>query len=215
MHDAVPAIQQDPALSESQQTERIHNLFAGARQRALSREPDHTRHPTRRFSGKGVSKCCENYARNCWLKTACCDKYYPCRRCFDEDEDHEIDRHAAELVASIACGDQDKPVADNCRSCGVVFQTRRRTSGTWCQVGRYFCGACKFFDDSKGKEVYHSHRCGICRVGMGLGVDQHHCNGCGNCFPIDTRDLHPCRERSLDAKCPICTHYPSQCCQDY
>lgn len=194
LHEAVRAVQQDPALSESQQAERIHLLFAEARQRALSRDADLSRHPTGRFPGKGASKGCEHYSRNCWLKAACCAKYYPCRRCHDRDEDHEIDRHATELVACVACGDEDQPVSNKCRSCSVVF-------------AKYYCGACKFFDDSEGKEVYHCHGCGICRVGKGLGIDQHHCDGCGNCVPIDTRHSHPCRERSLDANCPICTHY--------
>lgn len=92
------------------------------------------------------------------------------------------------------CGEEDQPVASNCRQCGVLF-------------ARYFCAECKFYDDAEGKDAYHCEGCGICRVGKGLGIDNHHCDGCGSCVPIDAKDSHPCRDRSLDANCPICTHY--------
>lgn len=146
------------------------------------------------FPGKGASKGCEHYSRNCWIKAACCDRYYACRRCHDECETHEIDRHATKFVACVNCGEKDQPVSEHCVTCGIKF-------------AEYFCNICKFYDDRPGRCAYHCDKCGICRVGKGIGIDNYHCDLCGNCVPIEWKDNHPCRERSLDSNCPICTHH--------
>ena len=35
---------------------------------------------------------CKHYKRSCLLKCPDCDKFYPCRVCHDEHEDHKMDR---------------------------------------------------------------------------------------------------------------------------
>ncbi|PXF47547.1 Zinc finger protein BRUTUS-like [Gracilariopsis chorda] len=147
------------------------------------------------FPGAGAPSGCKHYKRNCWILADCCQRYYPCRRCHDEqDHSHSIDRYATKFVACVKCGDEGQAVASHCRSCGVQF-------------ARYFCAKCNFYDDTPGRDAYHCDGCGMCRVGKGLGIDNHHCHGCGNCIPIAVKDNHPCRERSLHANCPICTEY--------
>lgn len=193
LRDAIRAVQADEN-DDSSRALRIHQLFMERRENAIKSIADKQPTQDATFPGKGAESGCEHYARNCWIQAKCCGNYYPCRRCHDEKEDHEIDRHATEQVACIKCGEADQPVAKNCRKCDVEF-------------ARYFCKKCKFYDDTEGKEAYHCDGCGICRVGKGLGIDNHHCNGCSSCVPIDAKESHPCRERSLDANCPICAHY--------
>lgn len=195
LHKAIRTVQQQNISEEEKQT-RIHKLFAEHRRRATAKPaaPQEGDLEDGRFPGKGAPAGCEHYERNCWIRAKCCGKYYPCRRCHDENEDHEIDRHATEEVGCVVCGEEGQPVAKNCRKCGVEF-------------ARYFCAICKFYDGKEGKEAYHCDKCGICRVGKGLGIDNHHCDGCGTCVPLEARDSHPCRDRSLDANCPICHHY--------
>lgn len=190
LQEAVRAVQRGEG-SDSDKSARIQALFARASEAVTAAAAEVG---TGVFPGKGASRGCEHYQRSCWIKAKCCGKYYVCRRCHDEHENHEIDRHATELVACVACGDQDQPVASHCRTCNEEF-------------AHYFCGVCKFYDDTPGKDAYHCDACGICRVGKGLGVDNHHCNGCNSCVPIAVKGSHPCRERSLDANCPICNHY--------
>jgi hypothetical protein len=145
------------------------------------------------FPGVGAPKC-KHYERKCWILAACCKRYYPCRRCHDEAEDHCIDRHATEFVGCTACGAADQAMAKICGSCGIEFAS-------------YFCGICRFFDDGKGKEIYHCGKCGICRVGKGVGIDNHHCDRCNSCVPLEVAKSHPCIERSLECNCPICSEY--------
>lgn len=146
------------------------------------------------FPGKGARNGCEHYQRFCWIKAPCCEKYFPCRRCHDSHQSHEIDRYAVVSVACVRCGLADQPVAKHCRQCKQPF-------------ANYFCATCNFFDDSPGRNAYHCPHCRMCRVGKGLDIDQYHCHQCNNCVPIQVRDSHPCRERSLEANCPICAHY--------
>lgn len=172
---------------------RIHALFAERRARVstVSKKP---MCKVGMFPGEGAARGCSHYQRNCWIKAACCGKYYPCRRCHDEHEDHEIDRHATQIIACVVCGDDTQPVAECCRTCGIRF-------------ARYFCKPCRFFDDSPDKSAYHCEYCGICRVGKGLGKDNIHCSACNMCVPIEAKHSHPCRERNLDSNCPICGQY--------
>lgn len=141
------------------------------------------------FPGAGARAGCEHYARKCWIRAACCGRYYPCRRCHDAAESHTIDRHATAVVACVTCGDADQPVSSSCRTCGVRF-------------ARYFCEPCRLWDDAPEERAYHCDGCGICRVGR--AEDNHHCTRCATCVPRAAADKHPCRERSLDADCPVC-----------
>lgn len=149
-----------------------------------------------RFPGKEADNCI-HYQRGCWIKANCCNRYYPCRRCHDAAEDHEIDRHATKFVGCKGCGAEDQPVGPNCNSCHMRF-------------ARYFCSICLFFDDEEGSEVYHCEKCGICRVGKGLGIDNVHCERCDVCVPMAVANSHPCRELALDCACPICNERMAQ-----
>jgi hypothetical protein len=146
-----------------------------------------------KFPGKGAPSC-KHYERKCWLKAVCCGKYYPCRRCHDEAEDHAIDRHATERIGCTSCGAEEQPIGRNCAACGAEFAS-------------YFCAICRFYDDGNGKEIYHCDKCGMCRVGKGVGIDNHHCTRCNSCVPIEVATPHPCIERSLEGDCPICSEY--------
>jgi uncharacterized CHY-type Zn-finger protein len=137
------------------------------------------------------AKPCHHYGRKCWLRAKCCGKYYPCRRCHDELEGHEINRHLTEVVGCSMCGAEDQPAEGGCANCGKHF-------------AKYFCKVCRFYDDDESKPVYHCDACGICRMGKGLGVDNHHCHRCKSCVPIEVAKTHPCMDSSVQSDCPVC-----------
>lgn len=189
---AVRTIQKGAGTQE-EKSAAIHELFAAQRARVTA-TADRSRAAAKTgvFPGAGASRGCEHYSRNCWIKAACCDRYYPCRRCHDAAENHAIDRTATKFVACVVCGDKDQPVAESCRTCGVRF-------------ARYFCKTCRFYDDSPENEVYHCDDCGMCK--RGKREDFRHCHKCNTCIPTAVFDNHPCRERNLDSNCPICGDY--------
>jgi uncharacterized CHY-type Zn-finger protein len=104
---------------------------------------------------------CQHYRRNVKLQCFTCKKWYTCRFCHDEVEDHNLERGKTENMLCMLCG-TPQPAAQSCRECGI-------------RAASYFCGICKLWDNDSAKSIYHCNDCGICRIGKGLGKDFFHC----------------------------------------
>ncbi|XP_026842934.1 RING finger and CHY zinc finger domain-containing protein 1 [Drosophila persimilis] len=131
---------------------------------------------------------CAHYKRRAMFVTPCCNKFYKCRFCHDENETHHFDRKTlTELICS-ECNTR-QTVQEQCENCGVRF-------------GKYTCLICNLFDDAD-KQQYHCHGCGICRIG---GADNFfHCEVCNMCLPIQLKiDGHRCVENISRSHCPVC-----------
>nr|ABJ17029.1 IP13327p [Drosophila melanogaster] len=131
---------------------------------------------------------CAHYKRRAMFVTPCCNKFYKCRFCHDENETHHFDRKTlTELICS-ECNTR-QTVREQCLNCGVRF-------------GKYTCLICNLFDDAD-KQQYHCHGCGICRIG---GAENFfHCEVCNMCLPIQLKiDGHRCVENISRSHCPVC-----------
>lgn len=104
---------------------------------------------------------CKHYKRNVKLQCSTCDRWYTCRLCHDEVEDHILIRHDTKNMLCMICGCAQR-AGEFCVECG------ERTA--W-----YYCGVCKLWDNDPNKSIYHCNDCGICRKGRGLGKDFFHC----------------------------------------
>ncbi|CAH3189606.1 unnamed protein product, partial [Porites evermanni] len=92
----------------------------------------------------------------------CCVKYYSCRLCHNDKEDHELDRKTVQEIKCLQCG----------------------SSQTF---GRYFCMICRLYDDQE-KGQFHCNGCGICRFG---GEENFfHCSRCDMCLGIQLKNSH-------------------------
>ncbi|KAL8695538.1 MAG: hypothetical protein Q9224_003377 [Gallowayella concinna] len=136
---------------------------------------------------------CSHYKRNIKLQCSTCSRWYTCRFCHDEVENHSLNRRETKNMLCMFCG-CPQAAAGECAQCGE-------------RSARYYCSVCKLWDDDPGKRIYHCHDCGICRIGEGLGKDFFHCKTCCACLSIRTWDNHRCIERSTDCDCPICGEY--------
>ncbi len=116
------------------------------------------------FDDEPPSLGCPHYKRNIKLQCSACDRWYTCRFCHDEVEDHALNRRETKNMLCMLCGCA-QPAAEACRECGEPG-------------ARYYCDVCKLWDDDSGKSIYHCDDCGICRVGQGLGKDFYHCKVC-------------------------------------
>lgn len=110
---------------------------------------------------EGALLGCQHYQRNVKLQCHTCKKWYTCRFCHDEVEDHHLIRRDTENMLCMLCG-HAQPAAQNCRQCGE-------------QTAQYYCDICKLWDNDGKKSIYHCSDCGICRIGQGLGKDFFHC----------------------------------------
>ncbi|XVE98500.1 hypothetical protein REPUB_Repub03eG0111900 [Reevesia pubescens] len=143
---------------------------------------------------------CSHYRRRCWLRSPCCVEIFDCRHCHNEAKNnlnvdpklrHDIPRHQVSQVICSLCGTEQE-VQQVCINCGVC-------------VGKYFCEACKLFDDDTSKRQYHCDGCGICRIG---GWENFfHCYKCGCCHSILLKNSHPCVEGAMHHDCPVCFEF--------
>ncbi|XP_001375494.1 RING finger and CHY zinc finger domain-containing protein 1 [Monodelphis domestica] len=132
------------------------------------------------------SRGCEHYDRGCLLKAPCCDKFYICRLCHDNNEDHPLDRFKVKEVQCTKCG-KIQNAQQICEECSTVF-------------GEYYCNICHLFD--KDKKQYHCEKCGICRIGP--KEDFFHCLKCNLCLSLSLQGHHKCIENVSRQNCPIC-----------
>ncbi|GAB4840321.1 hypothetical protein Ancab_021088 [Ancistrocladus abbreviatus] len=136
---------------------------------------------------------CEHYKRNCKLRAACCGKLFTCRFCHDKVSDHTMDRKATSEMMCMSCL-TTQPVGPVCMT----------LSCRGLSMAKYYCSICKFFDDER--TIYHCPFCNLCRLGKGLGSDFYHCMTCNCCMSVKLVD-HSCREKGLEANCPICCDF--------
>ncbi|KAI1748547.1 hypothetical protein F4782DRAFT_357034 [Xylaria castorea] len=136
---------------------------------------------------------CEHYRRNVKLQCSTCDRWYTCRFCHDNAEDHILIRKETRNMLCMFCGTAQR-ASQTCASCEAP-------------TARYYCDICKLWNDDPDKPCYHCSDCGICRIGHGIGKDFYHCKKCCACIAISTRSDHKCIERAIDCDCPICGDY--------
>ncbi|CAK7220885.1 hypothetical protein SEUCBS140593_004386 [Sporothrix eucalyptigena] len=156
---------------------------------------------TANASGDGIARDeeghklygCEHYRRNVKLQCFTCERWYTCRLCHNDAEEHMLPRRNTKNMLCMLCGHAQR-AGDVCTKCGE-------------SAARYYCNICKLWNDDPDKSIYHCNDCGICRVGEGLGKDFFHCKKCGSCIAINQEESHRCREGAMDCDCPICGEY--------
>ena len=150
---------------------------------------DEVAQPTERTPELG----CIHYKRNIKLQCHECGKWYTCRLCHDEAEDHILPRKQTKHMLCMFCN-SPQVASQMCKMCGQI-------------AASYYCSTCKLWSDDPSKSIYHCDDCGICRLGKGLGKDFFHCKTCAACMSINAQATHKCIEKSTQCDCPICGEY--------
>ncbi|KAH8298326.1 hypothetical protein KR018_005025 [Drosophila ironensis] len=174
------------AAKQQQQHEQFSRIAGNATPSTATATPTTT--TTTTTTPESLRFGCAHYKRRAMFVTPCCNKFYKCRFCHDENETHHFDRKTlTELICS-ECNTR-QTVREQCENCGVRF-------------GKYTCLICNLFDDAD-KQQYHCHGCGICRIG---GAENFfHCEVCNMCLPIQLKiDGHRCVENISRSHCPVC-----------
>lgn len=138
---------------------------------------------------------CSHYQRNCKLECPTCLKWYPCRFCHDQEVlDHKLQRNAVKHILCMKCNAPQVPDTAYCVNCEE-------------ELANYFCNKCVLYDNDPSKDIYHCDKCGICRLGLGIGKDYFHCDECNICLSIDLKEHHKCVTNTTHCNCPICNEY--------
>eukprot|EP01126_Amoeba_proteus_P061231 TRINITY_DN819_c0_g3_i1.p1 TRINITY_DN819_c0_g3~~TRINITY_DN819_c0_g3_i1.p1 ORF type:complete len:410 (-),score=49.72 TRINITY_DN819_c0_g3_i1:40-1269(-) len=145
-------------------------------------------------SKKNTSSGCSHYQRFCQIRARCCDRFFPCRLCHDSVQDHQINRFETDTMI--------------CMKCLCVQGVGKYCSSCKAEMSNYYCSRCKLWAVlSEDSRIYHCEKCGICRQGKGLGVDNWHCDTCGICLSLSVKETHVCQIRDgLKVTCPLCEH---------
>ncbi|KAE8452780.1 hypothetical protein EG329_013052 [Mollisiaceae sp. DMI_Dod_QoI] len=148
---------------------------------------------------------CQHYKRNVKLQCSSCDRWYTCRLCHDEVEDHVLNRKETKNMLCMICGCAQR-AGEFCVGCG------ERTA--W-----YYCGTCR----GLGKDFFHCKICGTC---ISIAVEKSHkciervaesdCPICGEYMHTSTAPvvfmpcMHGIHKKCYDEhmktayRCPIC-----------
>ncbi|CAB3993396.1 RING finger and CHY zinc finger domain-containing 1-like [Paramuricea clavata] len=141
---------------------------------------------------------CSHYKRHCYVKFECCDTFWPCHRCHNNQS---------------TCGHKRLKSRDTkmvkCAHCNKVQQFGQFCCDCGAQFSEYYCGLCKHLT-GKDDHPYHCERCGICRI---HGDRSFHCDVCGVCLDVQLRGNHKCREGSAHDECCICLEDAFTGCQ--
>ena len=92
---------------------------------------------------------CKHYKRECLIYSLCCQKWYPCRLCHDENENHTLDRFKISKI--------------KCKDCNTIQKSSNKCINCNKKFAEYYCDICHLWDCSK--EIYHCNDCGFCRIG--------------------------------------------------
>ena len=136
---------------------------------------------------------CRHYKRNVKMQCSTCRRWYTCRLCHDDAEDHPLPRAETKNMLCMLCN-TPQAASQTCKMCGN-------------QAACYYCAMCKLWNNDPERAIYHCDDCGICRLGQGLGKDFFHCKTCVVCMSIAAESTHRCIEQSTKCDCPICGEY--------
>ncbi|CAB4015870.1 RING finger and CHY zinc finger domain-containing 1-like, partial [Paramuricea clavata] len=141
---------------------------------------------------------CSHYKRRCYVKFECCNKFWPCHRCHNNQS---------------TCGRRTLKARDTkqlkCAACGLEQPFAHYCSKRNAKFARYFCGLCKHLTGTDDNP-YHCEKCGICRI---HGDRSFHCDVCGVCLDVQLHGNHKCRAGSAHDECCICLEDAFTGCQ--
>ncbi|XP_028402767.1 uncharacterized protein LOC114525578 isoform X2 [Dendronephthya gigantea] len=132
---------------------------------------------------------CFHFQRKCYVKFECCDDFWPCHRCHNNQS---------------LCGNKSRKSREismvKCAKCRKVQQVSQSCSHCDAKFADYYCVTCKHLT---GKEsgTYHCDKCGVCRIHKDRSF---HCDICDVCFE-EQRESHVCPEESGHEKCCVCS----------
>ncbi|CAD8172407.1 unnamed protein product [Paramecium octaurelia] len=143
---------------------------------------------------------CKHYQRNCDKKAPCCQIYYPCRLCHDQNykgpksegcKVETMDRYNVKEIRCRKCLTEQAP-SNQCTNCGIQF-------------ARYYCEICILYQDDQKKNQFHCEKCNMCRLGK--KEEYFHCEICDVCLSLSIKSTHFCTQKAFEQNCAVCQDY--------
>ena len=131
-----------------------------------------------------IIKKCLHYKNNIQIYAYCCNQYYDCHMCHNENTNHNIATYKLNKIKCINCNSENN-LSNECYNCKITFSEK-------------FCNICNIWTNEK---KYHCVYCNICVYGYKDKL--YHCHKCNRCMHINYKLSHKCKEQKEEI-CPIC-----------
>lgn len=139
-----------------------------------------------------MTEGCSHYQRSIMIRAECCQKWFSCHVCHNEQSNHEIDKKLVSMIKCNKC-DLEQLLSEKCNNKNCSASEK---------FAFYCCMACKIYNNDSKKEIYHCDECGICRKGNRSAY--FHCKTCNMCISIALLNNHKCLPNKFDKDCPVC-----------
>jgi len=140
-------------------------------------------------SPKKIIKKCTHYSNNLLVYADCCNEYFECHLCHNEERGHILNRPKINKIKCTNCSTINK-IGTHCTNCKIEFAKNH------CRLCKLWC--------SKLNEMYHCYKCRKCKVGD--KSKYFHCDECNLCYSHNCKDSHICKivnNNKMD-DCSIC-----------
>ena len=131
---------------------------------------------------------CKHYKNNMNIYADCCNKYFDCYLCHNNESDHKITAKNITKIKCLTCtydNDYD-PQNNKCKMCNTNYSL-------------HFCNICFIWDN---RSIFHCYKCNECK--FGYSHLSHHCDKCKLHFKKNLINLHKCEYTLNEAECSIC-----------
>lgn len=119
------------------------------------------------------------------LYFSCCDKYYNCYYCHNQENDHIINKKNITKLKCHNCNEVQE-LSNKCVKCSIQFSN-------------YYCKICSYWSN---KEIIHCNKCKICYIKSENKLI--HCDECNKCYNENVYKNHTCRLNKNNNECQIC-----------
>ena len=104
---------------------------------------------------------CKHYKYNHKIFLKCCNKYYDCIYCHNQENDHYVKPNNVIKIKCLKCNTSQSPTK-KCINCDYEFS-------------KYFCSKCNYYNN---KEIHHCDKCNLCYIKN--KNDESQCNNCND-----------------------------------
>ena len=134
-----------------------------------------------------IKKDCIHFNNNIEIFAECCNKYYKCYLCHNNENDHKIKAKKIKVIKCLFCN-KDNSISNKCYNCNQQF------AKSYCYECKFWCNNIKkYFHCNKSKKCYY-----------GSEDNYNYCKECNRCIPINDPNNHKCILMNSNKECPIC-----------
>lgn len=131
---------------------------------------------------------CSMFKSECLIFAECCQQYYCCYKCHDEQNNHYIN--------------QERNLSHiKCRQCNTINEISNKCSHCHIQFNKSHCQKCKLWFNCD--KTFHCDGCKMCYIGK--REKYIHCYSCNICVPKSKWNVHNCEiTKNKETDCPLC-----------